>query len=294
MTLFEVCIVGLISLAAGAGGVLFLMRSINRNATTQTVRTSITERIRAVGKLTGLEVVSKEIVTQTKGLNWLPQILLSQARLAMIFHFEKQYYVDLSRLDADAVRRTSGGEFVLTLPPVEGNLNLLEVIPYDIQSGKLLLLLDVLPMDAEAQKEMMQQAQEEAGRLYEENAKRYEQEARRTIARQVRGLLDLFDVPVAIEFADEAEPHSPVVGDQATDDDMNLDDAFELVQLVRPVRSSTQKQGRRRVLPKSARAAKAAITTASRLGSIVTSTPTKATGFFRRQSKGSSATGTAC
>src|SRR3569832_1174479 len=58
----------------------------------------VTERIRAVGKLVGLEVSAKEIATVTKGWSWVPPLLLSQARLAMIFHFEKQYSVDLRRI----------------------------------------------------------------------------------------------------------------------------------------------------------------------------------------------------
>jgi len=48
----------------------------------------------------------------------------------------------------------------------------------------------------------MQQAQVEAGKLYEENAARYESEARRAVARQVHGLLELFDVDVEVQFGD--------------------------------------------------------------------------------------------
>ena len=191
-------------LILGAGASFVIVRVLGKKAEVRTLRSSITERIRAVGKLTGLEVMSKEIVTQTKGLNWLPPLLLSQARLAMIFHFEKQYFVDLSRLESHAVERVSGNQFVIELPSIEGNLNLIEVIPYDIQSGKLLGLLDVFKMDAEAQGKMMQQAQVEAGKLYEENAARYESEARRAVARQVHGLLELFDVDVEVRFKDDA------------------------------------------------------------------------------------------
>lgn len=198
-------LLGLACLVIGAGAMFWLLRTFGRKAEVRTLTHSITERIRSVGKLTGLEVMSKEIVTQTKGLKWLPPLLLSQARLAMIFHFEKQYYINLGRLEANAVRRSSGDRFVITLPAIEGHLNLLEVIPYDIQSGKLLGLLDVFKMDAEAQKEMMQKAQVEASRLYEENAARYEGEARQAIARQVHGLLELFDVAVEVRFSDDSE-----------------------------------------------------------------------------------------
>lgn len=195
----------LVSLAVGAIGMFVFSRLISRGTVTKVFASSIAERIRAVGKLTGLEVVSKEIVTQTKGLKWLPPLIFSQARLAMIFHFEKQYFIDLSRLSVDDIRRTGPTGFLIMLPRIEGHLTLLDVIPYDIQSGKLLGLFDVFKMDAETQKEMMNRAQEEASRLYEENASRYEQEARAAIARQIHGLLELFDVEVGVRFPEEVQ-----------------------------------------------------------------------------------------
>ncbi len=198
-----ITLLGLVCLTLGGLVTFLVLRIFGRKAEVRTITSSITERIRSVGKLTGLEVISKEIVTQTKGLNWLPPLLLSQARLAMIFHFEKQYYVDLSQLEADAVRRSGPNRFVIVLPAIEGNLNLHEVIPYDIQSGKLLGLLEVFKMDAAAQGEMMKRAQVEAAQLYEENAAKYECEARRAIARQVNGLLELFEVSVEVRFADD-------------------------------------------------------------------------------------------
>lgn len=201
-----ISLLGLACLALGGLTTFLIIRVFGRKAEVRTMTSSITERIRAVGKLTGLEVISKEIVTQTKGLNWLPPLLLSQARLAMIFHFEKQYYVDLGQLEPDAVQRSGPNRFIIVLPAIQGNLNLLEVIPYDIQSGKLLGLLDVFKMDAEAQGEMMKRAQVEASRLYEENAAKYEHEARRAISRQVNGLLELFDVTVEVRFSDDPTP----------------------------------------------------------------------------------------
>ena len=42
---------------------------------------TIAERVRAVGKLIGLEVHAKEIATSTKGWSWIPPILLSQAKV---------------------------------------------------------------------------------------------------------------------------------------------------------------------------------------------------------------------
>ena len=193
--------VGLLSAALGVGATFYLSRVLRRQARTQVVSHAIAERIRAVGKLVGLEVLSKEIVTQTRGLSWLPPLLLSQARLAMIFCFEKQYYVDLHYLKPEQVQDLGGGRYRVTLPRIEGSLRLLDVTPYDIQSGKLLGLLDVFRMDAETQKVLMAKAQEAAHGLYDRHASRYEEEAQRAIARQVTSLLQLFDVEVEVRFA---------------------------------------------------------------------------------------------
>ena len=189
------------------------MRVFRRKSETRIFVQTIAERVRSVGKLVGLEVLSKEIVTQTKGLGWLPPLVLSQARLAMIFYFEKQYYVDLSRVQPEDVTFLGGNRYRLRLPPIEGQLHLREVSPYDIQSGKLLGLLDVFRMDADTQRTLMQRAQDEAERLYSSHARRYEIEARQTIARQVSRLLELFDVEVEIAFSDrlsEAKVDEPV------------------------------------------------------------------------------------
>ncbi|MFG0329468.1 MAG: DUF4230 domain-containing protein [Phycisphaerales bacterium] len=168
-----------------------------------TLTHTITERVRSVGKLVGLEVMSKEIVTQTKGLPWLPPLLLSQARLAMIFCFNKQYFVNLTRLRESDVRQVGPNRYEVVLPKIEGDLSLLEVTPYDIQSGKFIGLLDVFRMDAETQKTLMMRAQEEAEKLYEKHADRYAAEARRVIVRQLKSLLELFDVEAEIRFRDD-------------------------------------------------------------------------------------------
>src|SRR5690606_34186635 len=95
------------------------MRVFRRKSETRIFVQTIAERVRSVGKLVGLEVLSKEIVTQTKGLGWLPPLVLSQARLAMIFYFEKQYYVDLSRVQPEDVTFLGGNRYRLRLPPIE-------------------------------------------------------------------------------------------------------------------------------------------------------------------------------
>ncbi len=127
----------------------------------------IAERVRATGKLVGLEVTAKEIATAKKGWDCLPPLLMSPAQVAMIFHFDKQYSVELGRITASNIEQLGIGSYRLTLPPIEGQLRLTDVKPYDIQDGKVLGLLDVIQMKANAQGQLMQKAQEEAAKLFE-------------------------------------------------------------------------------------------------------------------------------
>ena len=157
---------------------------------------------RTVGKLVGLEVCAKEIATATSGWAWLPPLVLSQARLAMIFNFEKQFTVDLSNIDSDDVRDLGTGRFVLKLPPIQGSLRLLDVIPYDIQSAKVLGLLDLVSMTAERQKDLMKKAQQQAAALYEANDERYLAQARFSVERHLRSFMDLFGVEVEVRWAE--------------------------------------------------------------------------------------------
>lgn len=204
--MFTTIVISILSVALGALGAWVLLRRLAGNAAPTVTTHVIAERVRAVGKLIGLEVMSKEIVTQTRGLSWLPPLLLSQARLAMIFCFEKQYFVDLARLRETNVEHLGGKQYRLTLPAIDGSLRLIDVTPYDIQSGKLLGLLDVFRMDAPAQKDLMVRAQDEAQHLYETHARRYEQEARHAVVRQVVGLLQLFDIDVEVRFESGDSP----------------------------------------------------------------------------------------
>lgn len=158
----------------------------------------LTERVRAVGKLIGLEVHAKEIATATKGWDWLPTILLSQAKVAMIFQFEKQYSVDLSSINHDDVTEMSEACFRVELPPIEGSLRLMDVEPYDIQQGRVLGLVDVINMNAERQGELMRTAQQQASELFEKNDPRYIGQARDAIERQLQSIAKLFGVRIDI------------------------------------------------------------------------------------------------
>ncbi len=187
----------------GIVGTVLVLRVFTGKAAKTTIETdTIAERVRSVGKLVGLEVCAKEIATATSGLSWVPPLLLSQAKMAMIFHFERQYYVDLSVVGQSDVKRLATGRFRLTLPPVQGDLRLTDVAPYDIQSGRVLGLLDVIQMNAARQKDLMAKAQEQAANLYTAGDSRYKTEARASIERQLRTLFSLLGSEVDIVWPD--------------------------------------------------------------------------------------------
>lgn len=162
----------------------------------------LAQRVRAVGKLVALEVCAKEIATAKHGWDWLPPILLSPARIAMIFHYEKQYSVDLSSLRPGDVRQVAPGRFVVRLPAIEGSLRLTDVTPYDIQSGRLLGLLDIIQMNAERQTALMRAAQEQATALFSTSDAKYLDAARVAAERQLKSLLELFDVEIDLQWSE--------------------------------------------------------------------------------------------
>jgi len=185
----------------GVGALVVAQRLLGRRARPKTLTThTVFERVRAVGRLVGMEVRAKEIATSTRGLSWLPPLILSQARVAMIFQFEKQFSVDLARLRPEDVAEAGPGRYRLRLPAIEGSLRLLDVTPYDIQAGRVLGLLDIIQVDAATQGDLMKKAQAQAAELYTANDARYEDEARRSIERRLRAFLALFDVRVDIEW----------------------------------------------------------------------------------------------
>lgn len=165
----------------------------------------LAERVRSVGRLVGLEVMVKEIATASRGFQWMPPLLLSQAKVAMIFHFEKQYSIDLARIDDNDIEQIGINRFRVTLPEIDGTLRLSDVTPYDIQHGRVLGLFDVIPMTAERQTELMAAAQRDAATLYESKEPKYLAEAKRSVARHLSSLLELFDVKVEVVWRDEVE-----------------------------------------------------------------------------------------
>jgi len=187
---------GLIAMAA----VVVLLRRKGNAAPVVIGAEIIAERVRAVGKLIGLEVHAKEIATSTKGWDWMPPIILSQAKIAMIFAFEKQYFVDLQRVTPSDVEELGQGRFRLRLPEVEGALRLVDVQPYDIQAGRILGLLDVIQMNAKTQKELMRAAQDQASALFKTSEAKYLAEARKSCQTHLESLLGMFGVRVEIAW----------------------------------------------------------------------------------------------
>lgn len=210
---FLIVIVVLFAAVIGAGVAFYLVGVVKRGRKGGGVDTislrMLTERVRAVGKLVGLEVHAKEIATATKGFSWLPPILLSQAKIAMIFQFEKQYAVELGSLDERDVEDLGNGRFRVTLPPIVGSLRLMDVEPYDIQQGRVLGLVDVINMNAERQNELMKTAQQQAAELFEKNDDRYEKQARDAIERQLQAIAKLFDGSLDIRWRETAHREQP-------------------------------------------------------------------------------------
>ncbi len=197
----------MVGVVFGAVIVLLMLRRLSRSAPLSRVHSqTIFERVSVVGKLVGLEVRAKEITTSTKGWAKLPPLLLSPAKMAMIFNFEKQYAVDLSQLEPEDVRRVGRDLYRVTLPPVESSLRLLDLTPYDIQAGRVLGLLDVVQMNASNQQQLMEEAQEQAAELYEQNEREHVGQAKLAIEKQIRSMLSLFDVDVDVVWSDGAAP----------------------------------------------------------------------------------------
>lgn len=196
-----------LALILGATVVILIAVAMRRKGDDAPVKIEaemVAERVRAVGKLVGLEVHAKEIATSTKGWGWLPPILLSQAKLAMIFHFEKQYAIELGAMGPGDVTEISPGRFRVTLPAVEGQLRLTDVTPYDVQSGRVLGLLDVIQMNATTQRQLIKAAQEQAADLFTSTEARYISEAKRSIERHMGSLMQLVGVEADFAWKDQA------------------------------------------------------------------------------------------
>ncbi len=181
----------------------------------------ITERVRSVGRLVALEVCAKEIATATSGIadGWLPPIIISPARMAIIFQFRKQYFVDLAAIGAAQVSELPPAPGVdrharmglppmqrirVTLPPLQSELALASMTPYDIQAGRILGLVDIIPMNADRQGALMARAQEHAAKVFDEQDGDYRVQAAAAVQTQLRSLLGLMGVDVEVVWGDAA------------------------------------------------------------------------------------------
>lgn len=178
----------------------------------------ITERVRSVGRLVALEVCAKEIATATSGIadGWLPPVLLSPARMAIIFQFRKQYFVDLSAIGAEHVqdlpdvlderRRRMGlspaRRVRVKLPALQGELALASMTPYDIQAGRILGLVDIIPMNADRQSALMARAQEHAAKVFDDQDGAYKAQAAAAVETQLRSLLGLMGVELELVWSE--------------------------------------------------------------------------------------------
>jgi hypothetical protein len=165
---------------------------------------TIAERVRSVGKLVALEVCAKEITTASAGWGWMPPLILSQARLAMIFHFEKQYSLDLGQIRPEDVAELEPGRFRLRLPEMDGALRLIDMTPYDIQAARILGLLDLIPMTADRQRDLMKKAQAEAASIFGNSDRKYLGEARLSAERHLRALMEMMGVKVEFEWPERS------------------------------------------------------------------------------------------
>lgn len=219
----EFVLISLLSIVLG-GGVMFILLRRSKGGMAEPTRTlseSIVERVQSVGRLTGLEVSSKEITTQVKGgFKWIPKLVISPARLAVIFHFETHYYVDLGHLEVTDVRMVGPNQYEIVLPRIEHTFMLKELEAYDIQAGRLLGLLDITSLDAETHNDLMQRARTEAESMFQKQNERYSKQAERAVAQQMAALLQMFGVEVNVRWngdpamatISEAEPVVEPVG----------------------------------------------------------------------------------
>ncbi|MEM7754195.1 MAG: DUF4230 domain-containing protein [Planctomycetota bacterium] len=221
MTMLFATILALLGTALGIAGTLLVVRLFGSKAPEHSEVRAVAERVRAVGRFVGLEVHAKEIATAKKGWNWMPPAILSQARLAMIFEFEKQYSVDLASVRPGDIEELGEGRFRLKLPPIRGTLRLVALEPYDIQDGRVLGLLDVIQMNAERQAALMADAQDQAANLFEKNETRYLANAAEAIETHLQALISLFGVEVEIAWPDGSPiPEEPMEQPELITDDV--------------------------------------------------------------------------
>lgn len=132
---------GIIIAAAAAAGLLYMRRKSKKSPVRAEIYSTI-EDIRAVGELSVLRVLNKEIVTATdhmfgklgaKYLKWL----LTENKLAMIFEFNINFKYDLNNPEF-VISDEGDRRYTLKMPPCLYDTNILNLKFYDEKAGELL------------------------------------------------------------------------------------------------------------------------------------------------------------
>jgi acetamidase/formamidase len=77
--------------------------------------------------------------------------------------------------------------------------------PYDIQAGRILGLVDIIPMNADRQGALMARAQEHAAKVFEDQDREYTLQAAAAVEAQLRSLLGLMGVELELAWAEDPE-----------------------------------------------------------------------------------------
>jgi Protein of unknown function (DUF4230) len=211
-------LIGILSVASLAGAVgwyaarfFFRRRRQPRNKAPRVTCSGVTQRVASVGRFVALEVTAKEIATASTGPQWLPPALLTRAKVAMIFHFRHEYTFDLAALsDSDIMPQR--GRLKLRMPEMQSNTVLVDLEPYDIQSGKVFGLIEVIPMGAARQRKLMAAARQEAGTVGVEDEHAQRAMARSSAEKHIRKMLGHARLVVDFDWSRSLAQEAEIVG----------------------------------------------------------------------------------
>jgi hypothetical protein len=226
-------VTGIIIALAGAAGFLYSRRKSKRAPVRADIYSTI-EEIRAVGELSVLRVLNKEIVTATdhmfgklgaKYLKWL----LTENKLAMIFEFNINFKYDLNNPDFEILDEGSQ-RYTFKMPPCLYDTNIVNLKFYDEKAGELMpwllpgMVTRILGVNFSEQEknylidEAKQQALNTGKTLADHMIPEIQSAARRTLtmlakalgAREVQFDFDRSGlVQTKLDFLPEAQPRQP-------------------------------------------------------------------------------------
>jgi len=212
-------LIGILSVAALAGGAGWLAARFVfrrgrrvRSKGPRVTCSGVTQRVASVGRFVALEVTAKEIATASTGPQWLPPVLLTRAKVAMIFHFRHEYALDLAALSQGDITTTRSGRVRLRMPELKANTVLVDLEPYDIQSGKIFGLIEVIPMGAARQRTLMAAARKQAGTITEEDDQSQRAMARASAEKHIRRMLGHAHLAVEFDWSRSLQQDPDIVG----------------------------------------------------------------------------------